>query len=244
MGGVVKGAFNVVKSVAKFGINMVKSVIKNPLPTIATIALGVYAPQIAGSLGLSKTWGTTIVNSIGRAAITAANGGKLSSIVAAGITPFFNSPEFSKAIGSLGGGTVSKALTSVNDFIKTPLVNVFGPDWGSTFAGAIGDSSMAGLVAAVSGEDIAAAMGSELATSIVGKGIAKTWNNLKTEVPKLLQTEVDIDQKALDAKIMKDTTPTIGKVQSLQYSINKNITEANTLIDEYNEIDKQSYSCL
>lgn len=238
MGGVVKGAFGVVKSVAKFGINMVKSVIKNPLPTIATIALGVYAPQIAGSLGLSKTWGTTIVNSIGRAAITAANGGKLSSIVAAGITPFFNSPEFSKAIGSLGGGTVSKALTSVNDFIKTPLVNVFGPDWGSTFAGAIGDSSMAGLVAAVSGEDIAAAMGSELATSIVGKGIAKTWNNLKTEVPKLLQAEVDIEQKALDAKIMRDTTPTIGKVSSLQYSINKNVTEANELIEEYNSIEK------
>jgi hypothetical protein len=234
----VKGAFGVVKSVAKFGINMVKSVIKNPLPTIATIALGVYAPQIAGSLGLSKTWGTTIVNSIGRAAITAANGGKLSSIVAAGITPFFNSPEFSKAIGSLGGGTVSKALTSVNDFIKTPLVNVFGPDWGSTFAGAIGDSSMAGLVAAVSGEDIAAAMGSELATSIVGKGIAKTWNNLKTEVPKLLQAEVDIEQKALDAKIMRDTTPTIGKVSSLQYSINKNVTEANELIEEYNSIEK------
>jgi hypothetical protein len=238
MGGVVKGAFGVVKSVAKFGINMVKSVIKNPLPTIATIALGVYAPQIAGSLGLSKTWGATIVNSIGRAAITAANGGKLSSIVAAGITPFFNSPEFSKAIGSLGGGTVSKALTSVNDFIKTPLVNVFGPDWGSTFAGAIGDSSMAGLVAAVSGEDIAAAMGSELATSIVGKGIAKTWNNLKTEVPKLLQAEVDIEQKALDAKIMRDTTPTIGKVSSLQYSINKNVTEANELIEEYNSIEK------
>jgi hypothetical protein len=238
MGGVVKGAFGVVKSVVKYGINMVKSVIKNPLPTIATIALGVYAPQIAGSLGLSKTWGTTIVNSIGRAAITAANGGKLSSIVAAGITPFFNSPEFSKAIGSLGGGTVSKALTSVNDFIKTPLVNVFGPDWGSTFAGAIGDSSMAGLVAAVSGEDIAAAMGSELATSIVGKGIAKTWNNLKTEVPKLLQAEVDIEQKALDAKIMRDTTPTIGKVSSLQYSINKNVTEANELIEEYNSIEK------
>ena len=93
MGGLVKGAFNVVKSVVKYGINMVKSVIKNPLPTIATIALGVYAPQIAGSLGLSKTWGATIVNSVGRAAIAAANGGKLSSIVAAGITPFFNSPD-------------------------------------------------------------------------------------------------------------------------------------------------------
>jgi hypothetical protein len=58
-------------------------------------------------------------------------------------------------------------------------------------------------------------MGSELVSSAVGKGIAKSWNTLKTEVPKLLQSEVDIDQKALDAKIMKDTTPTIGKVQSL-----------------------------
>ena len=238
MGGVVKGAFGVVKSVAKFGINMVKSVIKDPLPVIATIALGVYAPQIAGTLGLSKTWGATIVNSVGRAAIAAANGGKLSSIVAAGITPFINSPEFSKVIGGLGGGTVGNALTSVKNFIKTPLVDVFGPDWGSTFAGAIGDSSMAGLVAAVSGEDIAKAMGSELATSIVGAGISKTWNTLKTEVPKLLQTEADIDQKALDAKILRDTTPTIGKVQSLQYSINKNVSEANTLIEEYNSIEK------
>lgn len=236
MGGLVKGAFNVVKSVAKFGINMVKSVIKNPLPTIATIALGVYAPQIASSLGLSKTWGATIVNSVGRAAISAANGGKLSSIVAAGITPFFNSPAFSKAISGLGGGSVGNALTSIKNFIKTPLVDVFGPDWGSTFAGAIGDSSMAGLVAAVSGQDIAAAMGQELATSIVGAGISKTWNTLKTEVPKLLQSEADIEQKALDAKIMKDTTPSIGKVQSLQYSINKNIADANASIDEYNVV--------
>jgi hypothetical protein len=73
----------------------------------------------------------------------------------AGITPFFNSPEFSKAIGSLGGGTVSKALTSVNDFTKTPLVNV---SWtctlGSYFvAGAIGEATTAGVVAAVTGED-------------------------------------------------------------------------------------------
>lgn len=238
MGGVVKGAFGVVKSVVKYGINMVKSVIKNPLPTIATIALGVYAPQISNFLGLSKTWGATIVNSVGRAAISAANGGKLSSIVAAGITPFINSPEFSKMIGGLGGGTVGTALNSVKDFIKTPLVNVFGPDWGSTFAGAIGDSSMAGVVAAVSGDDIVAAMGSELATSIVGQGISRSWNNLKTEVPKLLQAEADIDQKALDAKIMKDTTPVIGKVQSLQYSLNKNITEANSFIEEYNKLDE------
>ena len=83
-------------------------------------------------------------------------------------------------------------------------------------------------------------MGSELVSSAVGKGIAKSWNTLKTEVPKLLQAEADIDQKALDAKIMKDTTPTIGKVQSLQYSLNKNITEANTLIEEYNEIEKKA----
>jgi hypothetical protein len=72
------------------------------------------------------------------------------------------------------------------------------------------------------------------------KAIAKSWNTLKTEVPKLLQSEADIEQKALDAKIMKDTTPSIGKVQSLQYSINKNVTEANTIIEEYNEIEKKA----
>jgi hypothetical protein len=244
MGGVVKGAFNVVKSVVKYGINMVKSVIKNPLPTIATIALGYFAPGFAQFSGLTKAFGKVagelIVNGVGRAAISAANGGKLSSIVAAGITPFFNSPIFNDFVGGLGGGIVRESLNKVTDFVSKPLTAVFGDDWGKIFTGALGDSSVAGLVAAVSGEDIIAAMGSELVSSAVGKGIAKSWNTLKTEVPKLLQSEADIEQKALDAKIMKDTTPTIGKVQSLQYSLNKNITEANTLIEEYNEIEKKA----
>jgi len=56
MGGVVKGAFNVVKSVVKYGINMVKSVIKNPLPTIATIALNYFAPGFAIFTGLTKSY--------------------------------------------------------------------------------------------------------------------------------------------------------------------------------------------
>jgi hypothetical protein len=244
MGGLVKGAFNVVKSVVKYGINMVKSVIKNPLPTIATIALGYFAPGFAQFSGLTKAFGKVagelIVNGVGRAAISAANGGKLSSIVAAGITPFFNSPIFNDFVGGLGGGIVRESLNKVTDFVSKPLTAVFGDDWGKIFTGALGDSSVAGLVAAVSGEDIIAAMGSELVSSAVGKGIAKSWNTLKTEVPKLLQSEADIEQKSLDAKIMKDTTPTIGKVQSLQYSLNKNITEANTLIEEYNEIEKKA----
>jgi hypothetical protein len=242
MGGLVKGAFNVVKSVVKYGINMVKSVIKNPLPTIATIALGFYAPQFAQFSGLTKTFGKVagelIVNGVGRAAISAANGGKLSSIVAAGITPFFNSPIFNDFVGGLGGGIVGESLKKVTDFVSKPLTSVFGEQWGNIFTGALGDSSVAGLVAAVSGEDIVEAMGSELVSSAVGKGIAKSWNTLKTEVPKLLQSEVDIDQKLLDAKIMKDTTPVIGKVESLQYSINKNITDANALIEDYNRIDE------
>jgi hypothetical protein len=242
MGGVVKGAFGVVKSVVKYGINMVKSVIKNPLPTIATIALGYFAPGFAQFSGLTKTFGKVagelIVNGVGRAAIAAANGGKLSSIVAAGITPFFNSPTFQNALGSLGGGFVGESLNKITSFVKTPLTQVFGEQWGNIFTGAIGDSSVAGLVAAVSGEDIISAMGSELVSSAVGKGIARSWDTLKTEVPKLLQSEVDIEQKLTDAKIMKDTTPSIGKAQSLQYSINKNVTEANELIEEYNSIEK------
>lgn len=245
MGGIVKGAFNVVKSVAKFGINMVKSVIKNPLPTIATIGLNFVAPGVASALGITNAFGikgigSTIVQGIGRAAIAAATGGKLSSIVAAGITPFFNSPSFQNALGNLGGGFVGESLNKITNFVKTPLTQVFGSTLGNIFTGALGDSSVAGLVAAVSGQDIIEAMGSELVSSAVSQGIARSWNTLKTEVPKLLQAEADIDQKALDAKIMKDTTPSIGKVESLQYSINKNVTEANALIDEYNVLEKKA----
>jgi tetratricopeptide (TPR) repeat protein len=222
--------------VAKFGINMVKSVVKNPLPVIATIGLSFAAPGIASAMGLSKTFGTTIVNGIGRAAISAASGGNLSSIVAAGITPFFNSPEFSKALGGLGGGSVGKALTNITEFVSKPLTAVFGDTLGPIFTGALGDSSVAGLVAAVTGQDIVAAMGSEFASSAVSAGLARSWNALKTEVPRLLHVEADIDQKAQNAKIMRDTTPAVGKVQSLQYSINKNITDANASIDEYNVV--------
>jgi tetratricopeptide (TPR) repeat protein len=207
MGGLVKGAFNVVKSVAKFGINMVKSVIKNPLPTIATIALGFYAPQFAQFSGLTKTFGKVagelIVNGLGRAAITAANGGSLSSVVAAGITPYFNSPSFQNALGSIGGGALGEAIKGASKFVNTNLSSVFGDTLGGIFTGALGDSTMAGLVAAVSGDDIVAAMGSELVSSAVSSGIAKSWNTLKTEVPKLLETEAEIKTKynrALDSQ--------------------------------------------
>lgn len=248
MGGVVKGAFNVVKSVAKFGVNMVKSVIKNPLPVIATIGLGFAAGPIAKAMGFVKplssltgvagptAFGKTLVNAVGRAAISAATGGNLSSIVAAGITPFFNSPILQDALGSLGGGSVGTALGNVTNFIKTPLTEIFGETFGNIFTGALGDSSVAGLVAAVTGQDIVKAMGSEFATSAVSATLARSWNTLRTEVPRLLQSEADIEQKALDAKIKKDTTPSIGKVESLQYSLNKNITEANALLEEYNTI--------
>ena len=230
MGGVVKGAFNVVKSVVKYGVNMVKSVVKNPLPTILSIGLNFAAPGISSFTGLSE-WA---VKGIGRAAISAANGGSLAGIVAAGITPYFNSPTFQKTM--VGG-----LLKDASSFISTPINNLLGDNWVSkVVSSSLTDSSVAGLVAAVSGQDIIEAMGSEFVSSAVTAGIGKAWNTLKTEVPKLLQTEEEINQKALDAKIMKDTTPVIGKVQSLQYSINKNVTEANKLIDEYNEIEKKA----
>jgi hypothetical protein len=230
MGGVVKGAFNVVKSVVKYGINMVKSVIKNPLPTILTIGLNFVAPGISSFTGLSE-WA---VKGIGRAAISAANGGSLAGIVAAGITPYFNSPTFQNTM--VGG-----LLKDASSFISEPIKNLLGDNWVSkVVSSSLTDSSVAGLVAAVSGQDIIKAMGSEFVTSAVTAGIGKAWDALKTEVPKLLQTEEQINQKALDAKIMKDTTPVIGKVQSLQYSINKNVTEANQLIGEYNEIEKKA----
>ena len=230
MGGIVKGAFSVVKSVVKYGINMVKSVVKNPLPTILSIGLNFVAPGIAGFTGLPE-WA---VKGIGRAAISAANGGGLAGIVAAGITPYFNSPTFQKTM--IGG-----LLNDASSFVSAPIKSLLGDNWVSkVVSSSLTDSSVAGLVAAVSGQDIIKAMGSEFVTSAVTAGIGKAWDTLKTEVPKLLQTEEQINQKALDAKIMKDTTPVIGKVQSLQYSINKNITEANKLIDEYNEIEKKA----
>jgi hypothetical protein len=230
MGGVVKGAFNAVKSVVKYGVNMVKSVIKNPLPTILTIGLNFVAPGISSFTGLSQ-WA---VKGIGRAAISAANGGSLAGIVAAGITPYFNSPTFQNTM--VGG-----LLKDASSFISAPIKNLLGDNWVSNVvSSSLTDSSVAGLIAAVSGQDIMKAMGSEFVTSAVTAGIGKAWDALKTEVPKLLQTEEQINQKALDAKIMKDTTPVIGKVQSLQYSINKNVTEANQLIDEYNEIEKKA----
>jgi hypothetical protein len=249
MGGVVKGAFNAIKSVAKFGINMVKSVIKNPLPTIASIGLSIYSGGISSAFGLDKIFseatGKLIVNSIGRAAISAANGGSLSSIVAAGITPYFNSPSFQNALGSIGGGALGEAIKGASKFVNTNLNSVFGDTLGSIFTGALGDSTMAGLVAAVSGDDIVAAMGSELVSSAVSSGIAKSWNTLKTEVPKLLGTEAEIKTRY---NRVQDSQDFIAQVQKQQKIVNdlaeeingpstkyeKLIADYNAKVDQYN----------
>jgi hypothetical protein len=195
------------------------------LPVIATIGLSFAAPGIASAMGFVKplssltgvtgstVFGKTLVNAVGRAAIAAATGGNLSSIVAAGITPFVNSSIFQDALGGLGGGTVGSSLNKITNFIKTPLTEVFGETFGNIFTGALGDSSVAGLVAAVTGQDIVKAMGSEFATSAVSATLARSWNTLKTEVPRLLQTEADIEQKALDAKIKKGF-PNIEKINN------------------------------
>jgi len=223
MSKVVKGAFGIVKSVAKFGINMVKSVLKNPLPTILSIGLSIYSGGISSALGLNKIFseatGKLIVNGIGRAAISAANGGSLSSIVAAGITPYFNSPSFQNALGSIGGGVLGEAIKGASKFVNTNLNSVFGNTLGSIFTGALGDSTMAGLVAAVSGDDIVAAMGSELVSSAVSSGIARSWDTLKTEVPKLLETEAEIKTKYNRARDSQDFIDQVQKQQDIVNSL-------------------------
>ena len=240
MGGLVKGAFNAIKSVAKFGINMVKSVIKNPLPTIASIGLSIYSGGISSALGLNKIFseatGKLIVNSIGRAAISAANGGSLSSIVAAGITPYFNSPSFQNALGSIGGGALGEAIKGASKFVNTNLNSVFGNTLGSIFTGALGDSTMAGLVAAVSGDDIVAAMGSELVSSAVSSGIARSWDTLKTEVPKLLETEAEIKTKYNRAR---DSQDFIDQVQRQQNVVNNLAEEIGAPSVKYQQLKSE-----
>jgi tetratricopeptide (TPR) repeat protein len=240
MGGVVKGAFNAIKSVAKFGINMVKSVIKNPLPTIASIGLSIYSGGISSAFGLDKIFseatGKLIVNSIGRAAISAANGGSLSSIVAAGITPYFNSPSFQNALGSIGGGALGEAIKGASKFVNTNLNSVFGDTLGSIFTGALGDSTMAGLVAAVSGDDIVAAMGSELVSSAVSSGIARSWDSLKTEVPKLLETEAEIKTRY---NRVQDSQDFITQVQRQQNIVNNLAEEISAPSVKYQQLKSE-----
>lgn len=244
MGGLVKGAFNVIKSVAKFGINMVKSVIKNPLPTIASIGLSIYSGGISSALGLNKIFseatGKLLVNGIGRAAISAANGGSLSSIVAAGITPYFNSPSFQNALGSLGGGAFGEAIKGASKFVNTNLSSVFGDTLGSIFTGALGDSTMAGLVAAVSGDDIVAAMGSELVSSAVSSGIGRAWNSLKTEVPKLLETEAEIKTKYNRAR---DSESFIDQVRAQQDVVNNLAEQISAPSVKYQQL-KSEYDAI
>jgi tetratricopeptide (TPR) repeat protein len=232
MGGLVKGAFNAIKSVAKFGINMVKSVIKNPLPTIATIGLNFIAPGFANFTGL-PTWA---IKGIGRAAISAASGGSLSSIVAAGVTPYFNSPSFQNALGSIGGGALGEAIKGASKFVNTNLNSVFGDTLGGIFTGALGDSSIAGLVAAVSGDDIVAAMGSELVSSAVTSGIGKAWDSLKTEVPKLLETEAEIKTKY--SKV-QDSQDFIAQVQRQQDIVNNLADEIRAPSTKYQQLKSE-----
>ncbi len=127
IGGVVKA----IGSVAK-------AVVKNALPILETVALtAVLGPA---GLGLSKLTASVI----SRVAVTALNGGSLLDVATAGLTPML--PSIGKALG---------VNLDASGFISKSVSNLLGNSTlASVVAGAIGEGTTAGVMAAITGGDV------------------------------------------------------------------------------------------
>ena len=224
----------VVSSVASVAVNVVKSVIKNPLPVIETIALNAIAPgfgsAIGSTLGVSEATGVTIAKALGSAAISAANGGSLANIATAGLIPLANSPAIQQSVfGSTITGPSGIINSAVTDIIKDPTL-------AKIVSGAIGTAATSGLVSAVTGGDILKTMTSAGISSAVANSIGTMWSNLRSTTPKLTTAENEYSSKYNQ---IKDTIPLVDQAKTMENGLNTSATTFNDSLTKYNDTKSQ-----
>jgi len=208
VGDIVGGVVDVIGSVAEF-------VVDNALPIIETVALtSVLGP---GGLGLSELASTAI----SRVAVTALNGGSLGSIAAAGITPFI--PSIGNSLGvNLDAGS----------FLKGPISQVItDPTMAKIVSSAVGSGLTGGVVAAVTGGDIAQAAMMAGASSLVSAGLSKTWDTIKSNVPAI--TDLSNQFKNIESS-NPEAVSTYKNIGEMQSDLEGMTSKYNSALDKYN----------
>ena len=235
-----------VKAVAKAVGSVVKAVVSNPLQVIETVALTAIAGPAgaaiseatgattaaigstafwsgAATTGITEATATMLVNSVGRAAIAAANGGSMASIVGGAIAPILSNPSIQQSI--LGTSVNSAISPVVNNIIKDPTI-------ANIITGAVGNATVSGAVAGITGQNVAdAALGAGLG-SAVSQTVNRLWNNIK-QAPQATQLTTDYANKYQQYQNL-GAAPILDKANILQNDVNSVVPNVNSALDDYN----------
>ena len=235
-----------VKAVAKAVGSVVKAVVSNPLQVIETVALTAIAGPAgaaiseatgattaavgstafwsgAATTGITEATATMLVNSVGRAAIAAANGGSMASIVGGDIAPILSNPSIQQSI--LGTSVNSAISPVVNNIIKDPTI-------ANIITGAVGNATVSGAVAGITGQNVMdAALGAGLG-SAVAQTVNKLWTNIK-QAPQATQLTTDYANKYQQYQNL-GAAPILDKANILQNDVNSVVPNVNSALDDYN----------
>jgi len=212
VGDIIGGVVDVIGSI-------VEVVIDNALPILETVALtAVLGPA---GVGLSKLTATVI----SRVAVTALNGGSLMDVATAGLTPLLPSIGQSLGINLDASGFISK---SVGEFLGNGTL-------GNIVAGAIGEGTTAGLMAAVTGGDVLKAATMAGLNNVVATGLSKTWDTAREYIPALAEFQDSI--KSGYEKLTADpkTLTTIKTMSDLEVELTGQAQKYNDMLSKYNE---------
>jgi hypothetical protein len=224
VGDVIGGVVDAIGSVASF-------VIDNALPIIETVAFDYFiAPGfgdvISSALDISSSIAGNIATGIGHAAISALNGGSLSSIAAAGLAPLIASPDIQQKVfgGSITGpgGVINSAVSSV----------ISDPTMAKVISGAVGQAGAAGVVAAVTGGDIMKAASMAGLSSVVAQSIGQTWNTVKANVPAMDQLSTSFSNLADQ---IKPGLPVFTSINDMQTKLEAQAQSYNDMLAKYQD---------
>jgi len=221
VGDIVGGVVDAIGSV-------VEAVIDNALPILETVALtAVLGPA---GLGLSKLTATVI----SRVAVTALNGGSLMDVATAGLTPML--PSIGQALG---------VNLDASGFISKSVGNLLGNSTlGNIVAGAIGEGTTAGVMAAITGGDVLKAATMAGLNNVVATGLSKTWDTAREYIPALAEFQDSI--KSGYEKLTGDpkTLTTIKTMSDLEAELTGQAEKYNKVLEKYKEADYQYQSQL
>lgn len=246
MGGVVKGIVGVVKSVVGGVIDTVKNIIKNPLPAIASIALGYFAPgwgsALAGKLGIAKDLGVLAVRSVGSAAITALNGGSMKNILTSALMPVVMSPTVQKSVfGAIGLKDFS--VTGEGGILTdNPIINGIGNVLGNgplanIIKDAAGAATIGGAIALVTGDDIVqSALGAGV-DSISSNIVGKMFNTIKSAVTTSDKLAADYKATQTQAQALLDKNPNLQIIAANQAKQYEQAQLINKEIEAYKKLE-------
>jgi hypothetical protein len=212
VGDVIGGVVDVIGSV-------VEVVIDNALPILETVALtAVLGPA---GLGLSQLTATVV----SRVAVTALNGGSLMDVATAGLTPML--PSIGQALGVNldASGFISK---SVGEFLGNGTL-------GNIVAGAIGEGTTAGLMAAVTGGDVLKAATMAGLSNVVATGLSKTWDTAREAIPALAEFQDSIKSGYEKLTGDPETLSTIKTMSDLESELTGQAQKYNDMLQKYQD---------